>query len=211
MAADFLLSKDTSYFSDVSACLLRKNFQPPGIDSSYTKLTVTSSMSLLISPSLTEEIKTLLPVLNPGAQLETLTLDIRLQSPVYGRPRAGPFFDIWLLSALAALLPASTTAVKELSFYFPRYSAIEYYSTVGPPDPHIVYTHEHINPLNRTIPFPTLCRLKTCVQKGCLTAFNSFMDVNKATVEELDLQDTGDLYSEAYDRVRLVTLSQSLQ
>ncbi|KAF3094624.1 hypothetical protein TWF706_008461 [Orbilia oligospora] len=130
---------------------------------------------------------------NSPVKLQTLTLQVPFVQRPYG---IRPFHGIWLLDALAYLLPIEGNTLRSLDFNVSRkyptnnwiYAGdaedIEEYVAVR----QVTFVEKH-NRLNRRIQLPAIRHLKISAEKESPFVFLAFTNVDRKSLEELDLED----------------------
>ncbi|KAF3308997.1 hypothetical protein TWF173_011507 [Orbilia oligospora] len=174
---------------------------------SLKHLKIQLAVDLALPPLTTKKIESMPPTSNSPVKLQTLTLQVRLVQRLYG---IRPFHGIWLLDALAYLLPIEGNTLNSLDFNVSRkyptnnwiYAGdaedIEEYVAVR----QVAFVEKH-NRLNRRIQLPAIRHLKISAEKESPFVFLAFTNVDRKSLEELDLEDiNGQRHSAGADQFK---------
>ncbi|KAF3177446.1 hypothetical protein TWF225_008432 [Orbilia oligospora] len=174
---------------------------------SLKHLKIQLAVDLALPPLTTKKIESMLPMSNSPVKLQTLTLQVRLVQRLYG---IRPFHGIWLLDALAYLLPIEGNTLRSLDFNVSRkyptnnwiYAGdaedIEEYVAVR----QVAFVEKH-NRLNRRIQLPAIRHLKISAEKESPFVFLAFTNADRKSLEELDLEDiNGQRHSAGADQFK---------
>ncbi|KAK6502419.1 hypothetical protein TWF506_002999 [Arthrobotrys conoides] len=157
----------------------------------HLKLSVTNDLTL--PPLMMKKIESMLPMSTSPVRLQTLSLDLYL---VECKVNSWSFHGIWLLDALAYLLPTEETSLKKLDFNVSRKNPINRWRYAGSADniedyvtaKQAAFAAKH-NRLNRTITLSALRHLKVSIKKDSPSVFLALVNVHKWSLEELDIED----------------------
>ncbi|KAF3211947.1 hypothetical protein TWF192_008980 [Orbilia oligospora] len=141
----------------------------------------------------TRKIESMLPMSNSPVKLQTLTLQVRLVQRLYG---IRPFHGIWLLDALAYLLPIEGNTLESLDFNVSRKCPTNNWIYAGDAEDieeyvavrQVAFVEKH-NRLNRRIKLPAIRHLKISAEKESPFVFLAFTNIDRKSLKELDLED----------------------